>query len=327
LINTAEIRPRLACSVEWDGDSVVLARDGVEFALEPGSSTAAELKSFLARFDGKQSVAEIGRHLGVEERARLKSVIQELDRMSLLDDTGRRRVRTGSQALAELEDVINEQKEDTLNRNIFWERVLGDRKECPRSVLYGLAIENYHFLVRETSFDSPVLPCLANKGVRALMNEFYCSEHRHDILVLRALNAIGVSSDELDDGMPLAETLALCNALTLWATTDPLFFFLTLGFLEGGDSDTDSYLDACERHKLPSGFVVPMRQHSDINAKAEHGNLTRTIFAEIPYVDDETMDRMRRQIRLFMEMYDDFHTAVWEYYSTSPVLVRRVSSI
>jgi hypothetical protein len=72
-----------------------------------------------------------------------------------------------------------------------------------------------------------------------------------------------------------------------------------------------------------------MRQHSDINRKGEHGNLTRLIFAEIPFMDNETLARMRRQMYLFVEMYDDFYSAIWNFYSpkTDADLVRRMSTL
>jgi hypothetical protein len=327
MLASSEFQPRLACKVMTRGDEIVLARDGLEFAIEAEGSSAEELRGFLSRLDGTLRLEDIEVSLDASQRRRLATVLEDLDRHGLLDDVSAVHVRSGAQVLLELEDLTNELMEKSINRNVFWTSILGEPGKCPKSAFYGLAIENYHFLFRESLFDAPVLPFVASAKARNLMNEFYCSEYGHDELVLRALNAIGISREDAQDAMPLPETLALCNALSYWAANDPLFFFATLGVLEGKDPEVDLFIEACEKNKLPPEFIGPMRQHSDINRKAEHGNLTRLIFAEIPFVDDETTARMRRQMHLFIEMYDDFYSAIWNFYTPRTDLVRRMSTL
>ena len=41
------------------------------------------------------------------------------------------------------------------------------------------------------------------------------------------------------------------NALAYWAHSDPLFFFSTLGLLEGQGMKHDSFIEACERVNVP----------------------------------------------------------------------------
>jgi hypothetical protein len=322
-------QPRLACEMTAKGQEICLVRDGLEFAIEPDGSSAEELETFLTRLDGTRTVHDLQLDLDTGQRERLSTLLADLDRLRLLDDAGTVQMCTGAQALLELEDLANAVMEQSINHNVFWNNVLGEPGKCPKSVFYGLAIENYHFLFRESLFDSPVLPFVPSRKVRHLINEFYCSEYGHDEIIVRALFALDISRADIQDMMPLAETLALCNALSYWAANDPLFFFATLGVLEGGDQEVDLFIEACEKNQLPPGFIGPMRQHSDINRKAEHGNLTRLIFADIPFVDHDTLARMRRQMRLFVEMYDDFYSAIWHFYSprTGADLVRRMSSL
>ncbi|WP_437948433.1 iron-containing redox enzyme family protein [Sorangium sp. So ce296] len=329
MLESTNFQPRLVCDVSVKNDEISLVRDGVEFALEPEGSSAEELRGFLKALDGSRTVSELQRGLDTAQQKRFGTLLQDLERFRLLDDAGTVTMRTGSQALLELEDLANALMEKSINRNVFWVNVLGDPERCPKSAFYGLAIENYHFLYRESLFDSPVLPYVASAKVRQLMNEFYCEEYGHDEIIIKAIFALGISREDVQDMMPLAETLALCNALSYWASSDPIFFFATLGVLEGKDPEVDLFIEACEKAALPPKFIKPMRDHSDINRKGEHGNLTRLIFAEIPYVDDETMGRLRRQMRLFVEMYDDFYTAIWNFYSprTGADLVRRMSTI
>ena len=185
------------------------------------------------------------------QRQRFGTLLEDLDRLRLLDDASTIKVRTGSQALLELEDLVNEVMEKTLNRNIFWTNILGEPGKCPKGPFYGLAIENYHFLFRESLFDSPVLPFVPSAQVRHLMNDFYGDEYGHDEIIVQSMFALGISRADIQDMMPLAETLALCNALSYWAANDPVFFFATLGVLEGLDSEVDLFIEACEKNRLP----------------------------------------------------------------------------
>ncbi len=329
MLESSDFQPRLVGQLAITNDAVCITHDGVELVLEPDGSSPDELRAFLQRLDGKQTVRDVQRELEPAQRQRFGTLLEDLDRFRLLDDARTVKVRSGAQALLEIEDLANSLIEKSICRNVFWTNILSKPDKCPQSAFYGLAIENYHFLFRESLFDSPVLPFLGNIKIRQLMNEFYCEEYGHDEIIIKALFAIDISRQDVEDMMPLAETLALCNALSYWAASDPIFFFATLGVLEGKDPEVDSYIEACEKAQLPEGFIKPMRAHSEINRKGEHGNLTRLIFAEIPFVDDETMARMRRQMRLFVEMYDDFYTAIWNYYSprTGSELVRRLSTI
>jgi hypothetical protein len=121
--------------------------------------------------------------------------------------------------------------------------------------------------------------------------------------------------------------MALCNALAFWAHTDPLFFFATLGLLEGQGMKHDSFIEACERSELPDDFVEPLRKHANINIKAEHGNLTRAVYRHIPALDDATVRRLAAQVPLFVALYDDFYMGVWRHYTSTAPLLRRVSEL
>ena len=318
------MHPRLACEIDLRDGEIVLARDGLEYALAPEDSPLPELQSFLRSLDGRRSLGELQEALADAERARLLSMVDDLEMHNLIDDARPVVARSGIDVLLELEDLTNELIERTLEKNVFWTTV---RKPgvAPKNVLYGFAVENYHFLFRESLFDSPILAYPGNTRVRTLINEFYVSEFGHDELVVQALSALGITREELLDAIPLPETMAMCNALSYWASSDPIFFLSTLGVLEGKDTEEDPYIHACEINGLEADFIGPMRAHSEINRNAAHGDLTREIFREIPHIDAETIARARRQMPLFIEMYDNYHTALWNHYSKTDQLLRRVS--
>jgi hypothetical protein len=253
-------------------------------------------------------------------------VIRALERNGLLFRHRPAEGRSGVDVLLEIEDLSNKLLYKTLYNNIFWKRCMEAEKpgDIPAMVVHGMVVENYHFLFRESYFDAPVLSYVPNTAVRLAMNEFFAEEYGHDELLLQGLNKIGVTREDLAHTVPLPETMALCNALAYWAHNDPLFFFTTLGILEGKDVRQDTFLDAAYRVGADAEFIKPVKAHSDINLKGEHGSLTRKIFWRIPVIDLETVRRLRAQTHLFIEMYDAFYTAIWDHYSAAPQLLRKI---
>jgi hypothetical protein len=187
----------------------------------------------------------------------------------------------------------------------------------PDAVFHGMCIENYHLLCRESWFDAPALSFPANRRVRERLNEFYAEELGHDRILLEALESLGLSAGRLEESIPLAGTMGLCNSLAYWARHDPLFFLTTLGPLEGRDVDVDSFVRAAESKGLPEAFVGPIRRHAHINRDSRHGLLTRDIFAEIPLVGAEDVQRVLRLTGLFLGIYDQFYTNIWTHYSAA----------
>jgi hypothetical protein len=156
---------------------------------------------------------------------------------------------SGRALILAVEDVYNRLSSRTLQINPFWRNIVQSPQAVPEQVYYGMCIENYHLLFRESFFDSPILSYAWNRDVRQRINEFYCEELGHDRLLLQSLESIGLSGDELFASVPLPQTMALCHALSCWARHDPLFFFTTLGPLEGRDVEIDSYVTASRTRK------------------------------------------------------------------------------
>ena len=235
---------------------------------------------------------------------------------------------TGHVLILYVEDVYNRFSAKTLQQNPLWRALVDRPRDVPEKVYHGVCIENYHLLYRESYFDSPALSFSFSQSLRRRFNEFYCEELGHDRLLLKALETIGLTEDELFTSAPLRETVALCNALSYWARHDPLFFFTTLGPLEGGNtSGADSYVLAMRAKKMPDVFIAPIEKHADINKNSEHGLLTRELFDSVPVVSVADAARILRQTPLFIAMFDQFYSAIWEHYSKDRGLLRPVGDI
>ncbi|WP_353554029.1 iron-containing redox enzyme family protein [Paraburkholderia terrae] len=288
-----------------------------EFPASVDGEDAASLISALR--SGVKAEEVISRYSPYEQK-----VFDRLKELQLVRAVKPALARSGLDVLLELEDLANDLLYRTLYTNVFWEKCASasTSTDIPLNVIHGMIVENYHFLFRESYFDAPVLSYVANTGVRLSMNEFYAEEYGHDELLLKALTTLGVTREDLARTVPLPQTMALCNSLAFWAHSDPLFFFSTLGILEGKDIKQDSFLDAAYRIGVDPALLKPVKAHSDINLNGGHGSLTRKIFSRIPAIADADVRRMRAQTHLFIELYDQFYTGIWEHYSASPTLLR-----
>lgn len=319
-------RPRRIGQVSWEAEEVHVESDAASVRLVLGGDPSPVVE-MLARLDGSRTVREIADATAKMDTETVVTIVDELDKHGLLRFGQPSGLLGGKAAILELEDLTNRLLHESIYKNVFWINILDESIRVPENVLYGMCIENYHFLFRESFFDSPVLSLPGSTRARGNLNAFYAEEIGHDKLLLKALQTIGVTSEELFDTMPLPETAALCSTLSYWARTDPLFFMSTLGVLEGKDLEVDSYIQCCRRHKLPDAFVEPILTHAKINMKGEHGNLTRILFDGVNGIDPESMIRLRGLTHVFVELYNDFYSAIWHHYSTATSLLRRISDI
>ncbi|TXH75150.1 MAG: hypothetical protein E6Q88_03690 [Lysobacteraceae bacterium] len=322
-----DLKPITRCTVEPSGDGLVARVGDEEYLVENLPIDTEKACRVIGQLDGNRSVSDVLASDAFDDipRAHIEAMIQSFFESGLIDKNESPDCVSGFECILELEDLQNELLYKTLYRNVFWEKCQ-DPSQVPLNVFYGMAIENYHFLFRESWFDSPILGFATSTESRVLMNHFFCEEYGHDELILKSLNEIGITREQIYRTVPLPETLALCNSLAHWSATDPLFFFSTMGVLEGKDLKLDSYVNAMEESgTVQEDFIKYIKSHSNINLQDAHGNLSREIFRRIPVVARSEIERMKRQTHMFIEIYDRFYTAIWEHYSTTSSLLRLVN--
>jgi len=320
------LKPKLRGVVRLNDDQLSIEESGTRYIVGTAGGMRKKLLTPLKLMDGRNSIQGISRKTGIELGTILE-LVETLKSNGLVMASSSPKCRSALEVLFDLEDLSNELLYESIYKNPFWKALLSDPHSVPLNVFYGMAIENYHFLFRESYFDAPALNYPASTRARILMNEFYAEENGHDELILKALEAIGLSREELTDTIPLPRTMALCNALAFWARYDAVFFFSTLGVLEGKDLKVDSFVTACETKGLSDQFIRPIRQHAEINMKGEHGSLTRAIFAHLPPMTEDTVLRLKAQTRLFVSIYDAFYRDVWNHYNSATRLLRRISAL
>ncbi len=224
------------------------------------------------------------------------------------------RACSGREFILGFEELMDQMMERSVQRNRFWTSIREAPRKVPRPVYWGMCLENFHILAREPLFDGPVLAFSGNHAVRASLNRFYAEELGHDRLLLNSLCSLGLPEDGVRESIPLPTTWALIDGLAYWARFEPLFFAATLGILEGREVAEDAFVGAARKKQLSSGFVEPMMAHARINAVGRHGELTREVFAAIDVVNAGEQERLRELLPLFVALYDNFYTGIWDHY-------------
>ncbi|MEU4565371.1 iron-containing redox enzyme family protein [Micromonospora sp. NPDC023956] len=282
-----------------------------------------QLLRVLRHLDGRTKISDLS-HLVDLDADRLHAIIEPAVTMGLVDDLSTPDARSGLAALSRLEDLLNRLVDELVFRGPFWRAVTERPESLHHNVYYGFGLENWFFLYQETFFDGPLVSHPTSAALRAMLQEFYYEEHRHDDIVLRAFVPLGIGKNDLQRARPLPTTTALINLLSWWSRTDPLFFMATIGILEGrldvdgaGEDEPvyDSFLEACGRAGVREDFVQPIRAHAKVNASHDHGAVSRELFAEVPGVDRETEQRWHGKAHLFVETYAAFFNGVLDYYS------------
>ncbi len=320
--------PRLICKINIYQDRIILSQDGREFSFPVNAQSGKALQKLFSMMNGTRSIGELQRICTPDNPETINSIVRDLDNWGLLDDVAPLQIDSGIEALLELEELTSELLDQSVEKNLFWQLINPTAPKPPIQVLYGFAIEYYHFFSRRCCFQSPILSFSASAQVRQSIDEVYSQAYGQDLLLMEALNAIGISREELTNTMPLPETMAMCNGLGFWASYEPIFYLSTLGVLSDSMfKNFELYLAAIEWLELEPDFIEPIRKLVNTKLKNERGNLSRAIFQEIPHIDRETRQRFRQQTYLFLEMYHNFYTAIGRYYSSASNLLRRVAVI
>ena len=312
--------PRLACKVNIYQDRIIFSRDGREFGFYANPQSGKALQKLLLMMDGNRSIAELQQICAPNNPEIINTIVRDLEEQGLLDDVVPLKGKSGTDALGEIEKLTRELLDQSIAENLTTTKI-------QINILYGFAIEHYHLFSRRDYFQSPVLGFQASTKVRQLLNEFYSQAYGEDGLLMEALNGIGITSEDIIETMPLPETMAMCNGFAFWANYDPLFFLSNLGFLADNIfKNFELYLAALHRLELNPDFIEPIEKLVKTKLKNKH-NISHPIFEEIPYIDRETKQRFRQQTYLFLEIYNNFYTAIVSHYSSCPDVLRRVSVI
>ena len=231
--------------------------------------------------------------MACENPEAINNFLRYLDENKLLDDAFYIKIDSGLEVLLELEYLSNKLFESKSNKNPF---SLGELNISNLSInaIYGFAIEAYYLFSYQAdiNINYSVPSCENTAQIKKLINQFHNKEDVKDKFLAEALHCIGIKNEDLNDTIPLPQTMSICNALAYWASFDSLFFFSILGFLVNQNLMIFTYyLQICESVNINSNFIQSVRNLINYLDSNKFDNISRQIFQQISYIDEQTKQR------------------------------------
>ena len=321
-------RPRLSCKVSLYPEQIVFSQGDRAFAVTINDQSPTALQKLFLMMDGTKSLGELQQQFFPQDPDILSNIVQDLDEQGLIHDATPFSINSGINTILELEALTSKLLVKNSAQECFWQQIKSADKEIAIKVLSGLAIEYSYFFSQQYCFNALSFSFPSSPKIQQLINQYYWRKYGQDKILLEALNAIGISQEDLTNSIPLPQTTALVHALTFWANFEPIFFLTTLEAIATQTLESlTSCLQISEQLELDSAWLNPIRRLIDSKLKSEPEHFTRLIFEEIPHLDQITKQRFKGQTHLFWEIYASFYQGIWDYYSFAPNLLRRIESI
>ncbi|BAY86753.1 hypothetical protein NIES267_62640 [Calothrix parasitica NIES-267] len=321
--------PRLAASVNHYQNEIIFSQEGRNFVFKVNCKTNKSLRKFMMMMDGTNSLSKLQETFARENPESINNLLHYLDENKLLDDAFHIKNNSGLEVLLELEYLSNKLFERKSDTNLFGLDKL-NKSDLLTNIIYGFAIEAYCLFSYQAdiNINYSVPSCESNAQIKKLINQLDNKEDAKDKFLAEALDCIGIKNEDLNDIIPLPQTMSICNALAYWASFDSLFYFSILGFLLNQNLiNFTYYIQSCESVNINSNFIQSVRNLVNYLDSNKFENISRQIFQQISYIDEQTKQRLRRQTYLFIDIYTNLNPAILNYYSTTNHSLRRVSAI
>jgi len=146
----------------------------------------------------------------------------------------------------------------------------------PLSLIQGWLLETYHYVA-----DFPVAiqfaADTADGELRDVLQHYAAEERGHEKFVLRSLEAIGLSSAEVESSRPLASTRAVMLMMRSLFSVHPATVLLMAHMVEASEVPLEDLRqlrrDIESRQQLPEDSLAPIFEHQAIDASLGHQTL------------------------------------------------------
>jgi hypothetical protein len=273
---------------------------------------------------GGYTVSEL-RNRAPEIAEQVPALLSDLSQLRLLTEsrsTAHPHAVTGGQLYRELRRIAD-RVTGRVAHSAFYRALIENRAQ--ERQLIGYALE-YYWLVRSASgIIAPVLASAHSTAERRLLENFLSSEIGHDKFIGAALQAVGISPDELEQHQPLSATFAVGASLGVYARQHPISFKACLFILEQARPDfIDAFDRRCIALGLPSSFYLPLREHADLNDDYDHGDISADLLALEGAVDVETCTVVKRHVSLLIETVVHQEEQILDYYAREEMPMPRI---
>lgn len=180
-----------------------------------------------------------------------------------------------------------------------------------RAQLIQYVIQYYHVVRAGPGIIASSLAHEDHPATKQVLQSFLISEMGHENLMLSALESVGITSEAMQDDLPLPPTFALTSAFQVFSDQEPLTFKSVVFLLEEANPDFhDAFRLCCEKHGLPQAFWEPVISHADINDDGDHGSISEQLLEHTEVITIEQRTVVMKQLATTIETIIDLEKAI-----------------
>lgn len=309
-------KPRLrACIFSFDADhNSLFVRKGIEAykvnLKEERENDFWNIKKYL---NGYYTVEDISDITNIDSSEIIKT-IDSLNQVGLLVSSKSTGVIASKNFKEKMRSSISMWRIHMLQHDLFRLLVSSD---TPKEVLIGLILETYHSVAAAPEIIGTAISNCKYKKHISILKKLYDNESKHDQIIRKAANNVGISNEQLDSSCPLSSTNALIYYKKEIARTDSLMFLICFSFSEAKIDENSNALCYLKKLSVNHGYIDstldPIYEHMSIDLKAGHSEIFSEAFNGIDYIEERRADEIINQVHLLKHCFDNYHTGILHY--------------
>lgn len=287
---------------------------------------AGEQKYFLQLvkyFDGRHSIEQIIEKTGIEKED-LIDTIEVLSSMNLFKTENSVSNIEKSQFFDKFEKAA-----------LMWSRQLNthrlykglEQQQFPKDVLIGMILETYHYVASAPKHSATAIAHCNDKRLENILTHFFVDEYNHARLLLKTLENLGLSREQVINSKPLAGTQYLINTLCDLGRRHTLCYFGGTALFEGRADDFDQSKDSlekiCSNYGIDPSAVEPMVDHLRGDIVANHRGLLEEALDNVTHLEASIAQSIVNSCHELTEAFNFFSENIITYYSSASASIPR----
>lgn len=205
---------------------------------------------------------------------------------------------------------------DELGRDFIANALLDE--DLPREILVGWLLETYHY-VRDFAEAIGEAAARAPDGpLKHLLKRYADEERGHERFVLRTLENLGLSAEEVAQSSPLVSTRLIGFLMRDLFKTEPASVLLMAALVEAQELDgglaAGFQAEIEARYALPKAALAPYFEHQAIDAQLGHQQLFADNLALFAVDDPALLDRITDKLHDLKHGFDLQGLEIRHYY-------------